>query len=356
MTGETNQGIIELIKLGKKYRGFPALSGVTLSILEGETFVFLGPNGSGKSTVLKIICGLVNPTEGNALILGSKAFNLTNSQKRNISFLPQRTLFPPSLTVREILSFYAALRGVPNSRIEDVTALVGLNEKATQEKFISELSGGMTQRLALAVTCLADAQVFLLDEPTASLDPEGVLLFRSLVKKLKERRKTVIITTHLLDDALELADRIAVLVAGELRCLINVEELRSRIEERSILRVHFSSISQDALDMACSFGAALLEVGEDFCRFLCSPGQRLRVLQALQAFHTEVTEFFVEQPSREETFLKLSGLSSENLSKLLSSAGFLIEFPKPRASAKPENDKGSRSKSVKPLTNKEANR
>ncbi len=355
MSGETNQAIVKLKELSKRYRGFSALSEVTLSILEGETFVFLGPNGSGKSTALKIICGLVNPSSGKALVFDSIALTLTASQKNLISFLPQRALFPPCLTVREVLSFYRGLRGANRAHLEDITALVGLDEKATQEKFISELSGGMTQRLALAVACLADAQIFLLDEPTASLDPEGVLLFRSLVKRLKERGKTVIIATHLLDDALELADRIAVLVDGKLRCLINAEELRARIEERSILRVHSGSIRQDALDAVCSFGSTLLEVGKNYCRFLCPPAERLHLLQTLQAYHVEVTEFFVEQPSREEIFLELSGLQSENLSELLSSAGFLIEFPKQRAPTKPRNATVKEAKSVRHSSDKGVN-
>jgi ABC-type multidrug transport system ATPase subunit len=228
--------MIEIRKLTKRFGEFTAVDGVSLSVGEGETFALLGPNGSGKSTILKCIAGLVRPSSGDIRVAGEK----TSDDRRSISYLPQRIDFHRCLTAGEILEFYCRLRKLPASRIEDVLHHSEFDFNGFSKKRISELSGGMIQRLGLAVSCLPDAPILLLDEPTVSLDPKGALSFRRFLKKLREKGKTIVFTSHLLADVEELADRVAILVDGKLVTVESAAELRTELEHggRSLEEVY----------------------------------------------------------------------------------------------------------------------
>jgi ABC-type multidrug transport system ATPase subunit len=228
--------MIEIRKLTKRFGEFTAVDGVSFSVGEGETFALLGPNGSGKSTILKCIAGLVRPSSGDIRVAGEK----TSDDRRSISYLPQRIDFHRCLTAGEILEFYCRLRKLPASRIEDVLHHSEFDFNGFSKKRISELSGGMIQRLGLAVSCLPDAPILLLDEPTVSLDPKGALSFRRFLKKLREKGKTIVFTSHLLADVEELADRVAILVDGKLVTVESAAELRTELEHggRSLEEVY----------------------------------------------------------------------------------------------------------------------
>ena len=218
--------MIRVSRLTKRFGDFTAVDDVTFSVREGETFAMLGPNGSGKSTILKCIAGLSLPTSGDI----SVADNNVNENRGLISYLPQRIDFHRCLTAGEILEFYCRLRHMPLSRIDDVLHRSEFDFNGFSKKRISQLSGGMVQRLGLAVACLPDTPVLLLDEPTVSLDPKGAVTFRRFLKQLKEQGKTVIFTSHMLADVEELADRVAILVNGKLVAVESVVELRSEFE------------------------------------------------------------------------------------------------------------------------------
>jgi ABC-type multidrug transport system ATPase subunit len=220
--------MIEVRDLTKQFGEFTAVNGVSFTVRKGETFALLGPNGSGKSTILKSIAGLVVPTSGSITINEADGSN-KEAQRRSISYLPQRMDFHRCLTAGEILEFYCHLRKMPLSRIEDVLHRSDFDFNGFSKKRISELSGGMVQRLGLAVACLADAPVLLLDEPTVSLDPKGAVTFRRFLKQLKEQGKTILFTSHVLADVEELADRVAILVDGKLVAVESVDALRSEL-------------------------------------------------------------------------------------------------------------------------------
>lgn len=218
--------MIRVSRLTKRFGDFTAVDDVTFSVREGETFAMLGPNGSGKSTILKCIAGLSLPTSGDISVADSNV----NENRGLISYLPQRIDFHRCLTAGEILEFYCRLRHMPLSRIDDVLHRSEFDFNGFSKKRISQLSGGMVQRLGLAVACLPDTPVLLLDEPTVSLDPKGAVTFRRFLKQLKEQGKTVIFTSHMLADVEELADRVAILVNGKLVAVESVVELRSEFE------------------------------------------------------------------------------------------------------------------------------
>lgn len=224
--------MINVQGLTKSFDAFTAVDGVSFEVRDGETFALLGPNGSGKSTILKSIAGLIKPSAGEITIGGVDALKRPQEARKAISFLPQRVGFHDCLTAREVMQFYCRLRKLPPSRIEDVVHSSEFNFNGFSEKRVSELSGGMRQKLGLAVACLADAPVLLLDEPTVSLDPAGAIAFRKFLRTLKEAGKTIVFTSHVLADVEMLADRVAVLVDGKLTALVPIEELRMRIADK----------------------------------------------------------------------------------------------------------------------------
>ena len=195
-----------------------AVSDLTLAIPPGEIVALLGPNGSGKTTSLKAAAGLIHPT-GGGVFVGDRGRPATEPGARlSLSFLPQKVSFPDSLTGREVLDFYRALRGVPRERVDAVLEMSSLN--GASARAVGTYSGGMTQRLGLAVAALPDTPVLLLDEPTAALDPDGLRAFYSLAEQRRREGKTVLFTTHQLGDVERLADRVAILVGGRLVALL----------------------------------------------------------------------------------------------------------------------------------------
>lgn len=210
--------------LTKRYGKFTAVDDISFRVTAGEVFAFLGPNGSGKTTTMKSIVGLNVPTSGRVLVNGFDVREHPKAAKRLLSYLPQRVVFPENLTAREIMCFYDRVRKLPKALAEE--ALAAANFNGFSGKPVSEFSGGMVQRLGLAVAALPDAPILLLDEPTANLDPVGVKRFREFVLEQKARGKTIIFSTHLLAEAEQLADRVGIFVNGKLVALESIGNLR----------------------------------------------------------------------------------------------------------------------------------
>jgi ABC-type multidrug transport system ATPase subunit len=165
----------------------------------------VGPNGAGKSTTVKVLAGLIRPNAGSARISGFDIAEQTTAAQHSLAYLPQRPSFHPRLTCLEVLRFYARLRGVPLTRCDAMLELTGLNEVARVRTH--ELSGGMRQRLGIAFLLLADAPVLLLDEPGLSLDPGWRKRLQETLRFESQRGKAVLVTTHLIAEWNNVADR-----------------------------------------------------------------------------------------------------------------------------------------------------
>jgi Cu-processing system ATP-binding protein len=224
--------MIEVRNLTKRYGAFAAVNDVSFEVREGETFAILGPNGSGKSTILKCLAGLSTLTSGEIRIGGFDARKTSRETRRLLSYLPQRVGFHECLTAQEVLEFYCRLRKLPTSTVDKVLHGSDFDFNGYCAKRVAELSGGMKQKLGLAVACLPDAPVLLLDEPTVSLDPAGAIGFRQFLKTLKKKGKTIVFTSHVLADVEILADRVAVMVNGRMVALETIEELRQKTRDR----------------------------------------------------------------------------------------------------------------------------
>jgi Cu-processing system ATP-binding protein len=231
--------VIRFEALTKRFGAQVAVEGLTLSVGRGEVVALLGPNGSGKSTSLKAAAGLVRPTSGRVLVGDPGVSTADPAARRLLSFLPQRVAFPEALTGDDVIEFYRRLRGAPagsGRAALDAALLDGASARA-----IGTYSGGMTQRLALAVATLADARAFLLDEPTSSLDAEGMCAFYGLVDRWRAEGRAVLFSSHQLGDAERLADRVAILVGGRLVADLGQRALVERLAARGVMRVRLGA-------------------------------------------------------------------------------------------------------------------
>jgi ABC-2 type transport system ATP-binding protein len=239
MTGPV---VVEARKLTKIYRDFwgrqkkVALNALNLEIHQGEIFGLLGPNGSGKTTTIKLLLGLLFPTDGDALVFSKPAGDVKKNER--IGYLPEESYLYRFLDAEETLDFYGRLfdmpSGVREQRSQELIEMVGLTRD--RKRPLKEYSKGMRQRIGLAQALINDPHLVILDEPTSGLDPLGARWMKDLILRLKEQKKTVIMCSHRLEDVQDVCDRIAILNEGQLKALGAVKTLlqdTDRIELRA---------------------------------------------------------------------------------------------------------------------------
>ena len=285
----------------KRYGATAAVDGLDFHVEAGETFALIGPNGAGKTTTLKILLGLARPDRGHVRLGAAGLAPHLAEARRDLGYVPQRVEFPSSRTVTEVLRFFADLRGLPREAVSRALDRVGLTSHAARRA--SELSGGYTQRLSLAQALLADPRVLILDEPTASLDPEATWEFRVLLEQLHREGKTVVLSSHLLTEVERVADRVLILCDGRMAALERMEDLKQRQLKASRLRVDI----RESLDRVEPFLAqqqlAFERVGEHEFLIEATNGTRLAVLESFRAAGIPLRSFQVQGPTLEETFL-----------------------------------------------------
>ncbi len=225
---------VEVEGLKKEYKNVTALAGVTLTIERGEIFALLGPNGAGKTTLIGCVAGLIRPTAGSARVLGKDVVRDYQFTRRSIGLVPQEINFDPFFNVEECLRFQAGYFGVrlADERLAEILTALGLTDK--RKANTRSLSGGMKRRLLIAKALVHEPRVLFLDEPTAGVDVE---LRRDLwlyVQKLRDRGTTIVLTTHYLEEAEELADRIGLIDHGRLALVAAKTDLLAKFGERTL--------------------------------------------------------------------------------------------------------------------------
>lgn len=203
---------LETRNLTKKFRKQKAVEAVNLKVRKGSIYGFLGPNGAGKSTTLKMVTGLLFPTDGEILINGHK---WSRHDLKDIGVLIESPAFYGNLTARENLKVHTTLLNLSDSRIEEVLNIVDL--KDTGKKKSAEFSLGMKQRLGIAIALLNNPKLLILDEPTNGLDPLGIQELRDLIKSLKNKGMTIILSSHILHEVEQIAEDIGIIYKGQLR-------------------------------------------------------------------------------------------------------------------------------------------
>jgi ABC-2 type transport system ATP-binding protein len=227
---------IEVREIVKRFGDFTAVDRVTFAVETGEIFGLLGPNGAGKSTLIRMMVTLLPPTAGTALVSGYDVIRQADDVRRSIGVIPQAMTSDLELSVEENLIIFAKLYGVPKPRreklIQELLEAVELSQWA--DKPVKNLSGGMRRRVEIARGLVHEPRVFFLDEPTTGLDPVSRTAVWGMLKRIKsERDLTVLITTHYMDEADKLCDRIAIVDHGHLVVLDTLEALKASIPGRA---------------------------------------------------------------------------------------------------------------------------
>lgn len=245
--------VLQTRALTKVYRDFwgrqkvRALKALDLEVRRGEVFGLLGPNGSGKTTTIKLLLGLLFPTEGEALVFGKPASDVGKNER--LGYLPEESYLYRFLTAEETLDFYGRLFDMPpsvrNERVDSLIKLVGL-ERARKRQ-LQEYSKGMTRRIGLAQALINDPELILLDEPTSGLDPIGTREMKDMILRLKDEGKTIVMCSHLLADVQDVCDRIAILHQGELKELGRVDELLTVADVTQIKARNLSADCQNEI-------------------------------------------------------------------------------------------------------------
>jgi nitrous oxidase accessory protein len=289
-----NRGELPMIKvahLTKKFGAFTAVNDLSFEVAAGEAVALWGPNGAGKTTIIRSLLGLLS-AEGQLQVNNFDVQKEGKKARAAIGYVPQELAFYNDLSARNSLLFYAQLKGAPASRVDEVLAEVGLTEHGA--KSVAALSGGMKQRLALAIALLADPPLLILDEPTSNLDAAARDDFIKLLLRQKARGKTLLFTSHRLEEVEMLADRVLLLEGGRLALTCYPAEVAQRLGMQLTLKLIMPEAVRDsALNLlhAAGFSASRNGIG---LHVAVSPTAKMAPLQALLAEAIEVSNFEIE--------------------------------------------------------------
>src|SRR6476660_2800132 len=234
---------IDVRNIVKQFGDFTAVKGISFAVEEGEIFGLLGPNGAGKSTLIRMMVTLLPPTSGTALINGFDVVKQSDGVRQSIGVIPQAMTSDLELSVEENLIIFAKLYSVPRAKRERlITELLEAVELTQWRKAqVKNLSGGMRRRVEIARGLVHEPRIFFLDEPTTGLDPVSRVNVWDMLERIKsERQLTILITTHYMDEADKLCDRIAIVDHGELKALDSPLKLKMSIPGKNVLEVSFA--------------------------------------------------------------------------------------------------------------------
>ncbi len=297
--------IVDIKNLTKTYGVLTAVNDVSFEILQGETFGILGPNGAGKTTTLEMIEGLRQPTLGRIILDGKDVGRETFAVKSVIGVQLQASTFFEGLNLKELIEVFASLY---NREVDAMKLLdeVQLREKAGSQ--VRELSGGQKQRLSIAVALVNDPKVLFLDEPTTGLDPQARRNLWDLVTQIKSRGTTVVLTTHYMDEAEVLCDRIAIMDNAKIVALDTTQNLLAQSGVSP--RIEFKSktmIDKQALEKLAGVHGV---VQENMTYFVTTNDPQATLKELFTTGHSaswDIEELTVKRPTLEDVFLKLTG-------------------------------------------------
>jgi ABC-2 type transport system ATP-binding protein len=295
---------IQVSDLHKSYGEYEAVRGVNLDIAVGEIFGFLGPNGAGKSTTIEILEGYRKRTQGDAWVLGVDPGKPTREWRQRIGLVLQDSQLEPTLTVRETVTMFSDFYPKPRP-VDETIELVGLKEK--RDARIGTLSGGQRRRADVAVAIVGDPELIFLDEPTTGFDPSARREAWNMIEGLKSLGKTIFLTTHYMDEAQHLADRVAILAAGKIVARGRPEELGGATEQAAVIR--FRVPDGITLEQLRSGAQASVEIAGSEASIQSDDPQEVlyRLLSWAEREGRKLEALEVSRPSLEDVFLQLTG-------------------------------------------------
>ena len=311
-----NRGIIQVQGLCKRFGEIQAVDHLDFSVREGEIFGFLGPNGAGKTTTIRMLVGLLNPDSGSAMIDGHDVLLEPVRAKQSVGVVPESSNLYGELTARDNLIYMAQLYGVPKKewkeRAEEL--LKDFNLLDRQDGKFQGFSRGMKRRLTIAAALVHRPRILFLDEPTTGLDVMGARGLRSVIKKLKEKKVTVFLTTHYIQEAEELCDRVAIIVKGKIRFTDTPEGLKEKVKETEVLEIQPQPVPPNLLQLLegipevekTTFVEDRIRLyGDSVHNSIC------QVLNRLEAKGIKILSIRTMVPTLEDAFVKMTGVDAE---------------------------------------------
>jgi ABC-2 type transport system ATP-binding protein len=303
-----NVNSVEVENLVKRFGDFTAVDRISFQTRTGEVFGFLGPNGSGKSTTIRILCGLLHPTSGRAIVAGYDVVESPEVIRRNIGYMSQKFSLYADLTVLENLRFYAGMYGVPSAelrgRIDWALEMAGL--RGRESSLTGTLACGWKQRLALGCAVLHRPPILFLDEPTSGVDPLSRRLFWELIQQMSSESVTIFVTTHYMDEA-EYCNRLALMNGGKLIALGTPTELKLGSIKGSLLLLECDRLG-DAIERVRSFDGVrdVAVFGNALHLVVADAATAPAIRAALEADAISVVSLRVIRPSLEDAFVALT--------------------------------------------------
>ena len=303
--------------LSKSFGDHLAVKDVGFTINAGETYGLLGPNGAGKTTAISMIAGLLEPDAGEVVIAGRPMTARSIATRDDVGYVPQELAIYPELTGRENLTFFARMYGMKRAaakdRVEEILNVIGLAERAKDRA--KEYSGGMKRRLNIGIGLLHRPKLLILDEPTAGVDPQSRNSILEAVGKLSDEGMAVLYTTHYMEEAERLCDRVGIIDLGELKAEGSQRELVALVGEHDRVRLAVGAQGEAAVTAARGM-AGVLEAGssDGIVDLIVNDAQALlpKVLQTIGSQGVSVTGVDVTEPNLEAVFLHLTGKALRN--------------------------------------------
>ncbi len=305
--------IIETQDISRDFNGFRAVDGLSLQIKKGEVFGFLGPNGAGKTTAINMMVGLLKPTSGRVIIQGQ---DMDKFDKASIGVCPQELVLWEHLTCQESLKLIGDMYEVPKDvlklRVDQLLEDLFLTDKANT--LVKNLSGGMKRRLNLAMAVVHRPEIVVMDEPSEGLDPQSRQVLWKYILSLRDEGKTVILTTHLMDEADRLSDRVAIIDHGKLLKLDTPDNLKKEIGGGDIVEVTLSDASLNSKVIEKIKGKenvfSILEVdGIINLRALNAMGKLPQIIGDIEETGARMVDLSMRQNTLEDVFIDLTGTS-----------------------------------------------
>jgi len=309
--------VLQVDSLRKEFGELTAVADISFEVHEGEIFGFLGPNGAGKTTSISMICGLLDPTAGEILVGGKSVLSHPREVKAMMGVVPQEVAIYEELSARENLVFWGGIFGLKGKelahRVDCLLEQVGLDDRAKEPT--KNFSGGMKRRLNLAMGLVNEPRLILLDEPTVGIDPQARIKILDVVKDIVAEGRTVIYTTHYLEEAEDLCDRVAIIDHGKILALGTVPELQTQLGEGSLLTVQ-GGFSGRTLTEAVDGVDGLLPIEiEDNRAMLLVTREGPGISHCLESLFSKGMTFddiTIKEPNLEDLFLKLTGRELRN--------------------------------------------
>jgi len=298
---------IQTFDLTKKFGKRVAVNGLNLAVKKGEMFSLLGQNGAGKTTTIKMLSCLLKPTDGSALIMGKDIKNESDAVKQIINVSPQETAVAGHLTSLENLLLMGGIYGLnkaeSKNRADDLIQLFGLKERTKDQ--VNRLSGGLQRRLSIAMAMISDPKILFLDEPTLGLDPQARKELWDQIEKLKGK-KTIILTTHYLEEADALSDRIAIIKSGELIALGTPGELKNDLSGMQTMVIKAGNLTRDSIASLKTIypNVNIIDKGIEVIA-----GKLVfdEIVDCLRAKGVKIEWVTMKEPSLDDVYLSLTG-------------------------------------------------